>query len=121
MHATFEVTGNVLTSPYARLSNFDKVSARYVVMMRTADGANFVVGQFWLLFSNADDCHALVSLWELKSHSEALGTATWRMTDSPFVVPLGEILSSVIWYESSAGIARILIPYQYRGLQTVAA
>ena len=91
-----------------------------VVLIKSNDAINFVVGQIWRFASVEDLDIALVSLWELDSYSQTLGKATWRIVDRPLIVGLEDLRCSVIWSETSPGIANTLVPYQFRGLQAVA-
>ena len=64
---------------------------------------------------------AVCSTWPLHKFEEALGFAIWSVVDVPELIPLSSLLVPVCWCESASGLARTLIPYQFRGLRAVSA
>ena len=113
-------TSQVLTSVSARVSSGFAISKTDVVLLPANDNQNFVAGRVWHLVSVGMLPVALVSLWELVSQDKAAGTSRWHMAERAAFVRIDTILSSVIWTESSAGVALVLVPLQYRGVDAVA-
>ena len=110
----------VMTSTAVRLTTGALCCKTDAILIRANDDVNFVAGQLWLLFSVEDLAVALVSLWDFESYDRHQGKAIWRMVDRPALLNFDDILCSVIWSETSPGIAVTLVPYQYRGLEAVA-
>ncbi len=110
----------VLTCSSARLTTGHICFKTNVVLIKSNDDTNFVAGQVWLLFCVEELVLALVSLWDFDSYDQKLGKAVWRMVDRPIFLHVADILCSVIWSETSPGIALTLVPFQFRGLQAVA-
>ncbi len=109
----------VMTSTAVRLTTGALCCKTDAILIRANDDVNFVAGQLWLLFSVEDLAVALVSLWDFESYDRHQGKAIWRMVDRPALLNFDDILCSVIWSETSPGIAVTLVPYQYRGLEAV--
>ena len=49
------------------------------------------------------------------------GFADWRIAETPDLIEISDVLCSVIWSEMPNGIARTLIPFQFRGFEAVVA
>ena len=91
-----------------------------VALIRSMDGENFVAGEVQMFIcAEGVGSFALVNFWQLRSSSDCR-SATWNIENNTSLCELDEVLTSVIWSEVSAGVARTLIPFEYTGLNAVA-
>ena len=82
------------------------------------DGADFCVGQIWIFAECSGRFLVLVSLWQILSYEATMGYAICKRADEPEVFELNRVLAPVPWALASGGDnARLLLPYQYRGLR----
>ena len=87
--------------------------------MLVSRGGHFGVAQLWLLVSVCEEAIALVSFWRLHAYEPAEGVATWHKQDDPHVVQLQDIMSSVVWSETSPPAVRTMIPTEFRRMSAV--
>ena len=109
----------VKSSLRALLSTTQVCTRHDIVLFRSEDGVNFVAGKVAHLCSVNSVVFAIIMKWQLQSADLARGYACWRIVDDALFVTVQSILASVIWTECQSGIARTLVPFQFRGLSAV--
>ena len=101
-------------------------SIKDVVLLRSLDSVNFVVGQA-LQFGTVshgwpeEESILLVGLWDFESYDATGAVAVYRKSEATAIVPLKNVLASVVHCAVPGGKVRALIPYEYQGMRAVAA
>ena len=101
----------VCESNCARLATGGVCSRRDVVLFE--DGERACAGQVWVLASLNGEACAVISVWRFESFGAC--QSLWAMCDGHELVPLQNILCAVCWSETADNVARILVPYEFRG------
>ena len=101
----------VCESNCARLAAGGVCTRRDVVLFK--DGERACAGQVWVLASLNGEACAVISVWRFESSGAC--QSLWAMSDGHELVPLQDILCAVCWSETAENVARILVPYQFRG------
>ena len=118
--SALQLSVNVLTSAAARLLPGPLCHKKDTVLVNqpATDKVGFTAGQVWFFakVEGTDGHLALISFWELQSVDCAQGLSVWQMADNPALVDLRTVLTSVMWSESPGAIARVVVPFQFRGM-----
>ena len=108
---------SVLTSSVAMMHTTGSCYVSDVALFRIGGPSKFVAGQVWRFVSvEGVGDHALVDFWRLKANA-ANASALWHMDKAIRLCKLCDIMTTVVWQEVSAGIARTLIPQEFSGFE----
>ena len=83
------------------------------MLLLSDDGSKYVAGQVWFHAAYAEEPCSLVSIWTLLSADENTGSAEWQEADNPVLVPMQEIIGSLVYTRLRPGVVRTLIPIQH--------
>jgi hypothetical protein len=106
----------ITSSKRGRVSEFEVISTRDVVLYKSADGAGRLeVGEVWFLLAYAAVARALISTWTISSSDKASGTVNAQIEDCNVAVhPLHAIVTAVTYRRKADGYAHIIAPCLYR-------
>ena len=91
-----------------------------VVLVRSLDSTNFVVGEA-LRFGEVEDLKfAFVCLWDLVKGDSGRGAAIYQKSSRTTIVDLRMVLASVTHSNPGVGVVRVLIPFAFQGFRAVA-
>ena len=115
-----EISARVQTSSVGRLGRYGAHATKSdAVLVSMEAGVSFTAGQVWFFVDIGGGLIALFIKWELQSYDSEQGVAVWLIVDDPILVELEPVLASILWCEKPVGLARTIVPFQFRGLAAV--